>query len=193
MSVKPSGLPAAEALDGTELIVLSQIVSSLLTSVQATTGDLVDLFNPMTTAGDLIVGGTAGAAERLAKGADGKVLGVVAGALAWVERRRKIVALGNITGAVDIDLSSGDIITATLTGNVTLSWVNLPPAGYVADIELRLTQDGTGSRTATWPASGKWPGGSAFVLTPTVGATDIVGLTVDSAAAWIGYPVEAVA
>ena len=42
------------------------------------------LANPMTTAGDIIVGSTDGAPARLAKGADGKVLGVESGAVAWV-------------------------------------------------------------------------------------------------------------
>lgn len=39
--------------------------------------------NPMTTAGDIIIGGTAGAAERLAKGADGQVLTLASGSPAW--------------------------------------------------------------------------------------------------------------
>lgn len=39
--------------------------------------------NPMTTAGDLIRGGTAGAAQRLAIGTDGQVLKVVSGVPAW--------------------------------------------------------------------------------------------------------------
>lgn len=39
--------------------------------------------NPMTTTGDLIIGGTAGAAQRLGVGANGQVLKVVAGAPAW--------------------------------------------------------------------------------------------------------------
>ena len=43
-----------------------------------------DITNPMTTAGDIIVGGADGAPARLAKGADGKVLGVESGAVAWV-------------------------------------------------------------------------------------------------------------
>jgi hypothetical protein len=43
------------------------------------------LTNPMTTAGDLIVGGTSGTPERLAKGANGKVLGVASGAVGWVD------------------------------------------------------------------------------------------------------------
>lgn len=41
------------------------------------------LTNPMTTAGDIIVGGVAGAPARLAKGADGTVLTMVTGAEAW--------------------------------------------------------------------------------------------------------------
>ncbi len=39
--------------------------------------------NPMTTAEDIIKGGSAGAPTRLAKGADGTVLGVVAGVVGW--------------------------------------------------------------------------------------------------------------
>lgn len=39
--------------------------------------------NPMTTAGDLIVGGSSGTPTRLAKGTDGQVLTMVTGAEAW--------------------------------------------------------------------------------------------------------------
>lgn len=41
--------------------------------------------NPMTTAGDLIVGGVSGAPERLAVGSDGQILKVVSGAPAFVD------------------------------------------------------------------------------------------------------------
>lgn len=41
--------------------------------------------NPMTTAGDLIVGGVAGAPARLAVGSDGQILKVVSGAPAYVD------------------------------------------------------------------------------------------------------------
>ncbi len=40
--------------------------------------------NPMTTAGDMIVGGASGTPARLAKGSDGTVLTMVSGAEAWV-------------------------------------------------------------------------------------------------------------
>lgn len=41
--------------------------------------------NPMTTAGDIIVGGASGAPGRLAKGTDGKVLTMVSGGVAWAD------------------------------------------------------------------------------------------------------------
>ena len=42
---------------------------------------------------------------------------------------------------------------------------------------LKLVQDATGSRTATWPATVKWPGGTAPTLTTTAATgTDIISL-----------------
>lgn len=105
---------------------------------------------------------------------------------------RTVTALGNITGAVTVPLAPGTIYTATLTGNVTFTWSAAPASGFVADIELRLTQDSTGSRTVSWPANGKWPGASPFVLSTAPSAMDIVGVAADSSSNWIGYPVEAV-
>ena len=43
----------------------------------------VGMTNPMTTAGDIIVGGSSGAPTRLAKGTDGQVLTMVSGDVAW--------------------------------------------------------------------------------------------------------------
>ena len=46
---------------------------------------------------------------------------------------------------------------------------------------LTLIQDGTGSRTITWPATVKWPGGTAPTLTTTANARDKVALDWDGA------------
>lgn len=54
--------------------------------------------NPMTTAGDLIVGGTDGAPTRLAKGADGKVLKMVSGAVTWADESGGGGGGGDFTG-----------------------------------------------------------------------------------------------
>ena len=55
--------------------------SSLLGSGNLTTP--VGMTNPMTTAGDIIVGAASGVPARLAKGTDGQALKMVAGAQAW--------------------------------------------------------------------------------------------------------------
>jgi len=44
---------------------------------------------------------------------------------------------------------------------------------------LTLIQDGTGSRTVTWPATVKWPSGTAPTLTTTANARDKVALDWD--------------
>lgn len=61
----------------------------------------------------------------------------------------------------------------TLGGNRTIacSSVTLGQA-----IKLRLIQDGTGSRTVTWPANIYWPGGVAPTLTTTANRWDVIVL-----------------
>lgn len=74
---KISDLAAATIpLDGTEVMELE---SSTGISGKCTTQDLVDLSNPMTATGDVIIGGTDGAPTRLAQGNDGDRLGVEGG------------------------------------------------------------------------------------------------------------------
>jgi len=47
------------------------------------------------------------------------------------------------------------------------------------NILLVLIQDGTGSRTATWPGTVKWPGGSAPTLSTAASSVDIVSFYFD--------------
>jgi hypothetical protein len=86
-------------------------------------------------------------------------------------------AVGNSGTALTIDASStsGWVKTITLTGNCTFTLTGAA-AGRATTLELVLTQDGTGSRTVTWPAAVKWAGG-APTLTTTANATDRVVMT----------------
>jgi len=70
----------------------------------------------------------------------------------------------NSGSAYTIDLDNGTIQFITLTDDCTFTFPS-PTAGK--SFSLFLIQDGTGSRTATWPASVKWP----YSLTPTLTAT----------------------
>lgn len=82
---------------------------------------------------------------------------------------------------ITVDFSLGNKFTVTLGGNRTIAFSN-DVAGQV--IAIRLKQDGTGSRTITWPAGISWAGGSAPTLTATANKADwimIVPTTAGSA------------
>jgi hypothetical protein len=81
------------------------------------------------------------------------------------------IANGNSGTAATINWQTGQKQTITLTGNVTFTFG--APLG-VGNFLLRLVQDGTGSRTASWPGTVKWVGGAAPTLSTAAGAVDIV-------------------
>ena len=98
-------------------------------------------------------------------------------------------AVANATsGATDtIDLEDGNVHNVTLTANCTFTFSNPPASGTSGSFTLFLNQDGTGSRTATWPGSVKWAGGTAPTLTTTASRTDIlVFTTIDAGTIWYG-------
>lgn len=71
----------------------------------------------------------------------------------------------------DVDWNNGQKQTVILGGDQTCTFT--APAG-VGNFLFRVVQDGTGSRTLTWPASVKWPGGTAPTLSSGANAEDIV-------------------
>ena len=73
---------------------------------------------------------------------------------------------------VTLDQSAGANHKVTLGGNRTLALTN-PTVGQ--SVMLRAIQDATGSRTLTYPASIKWPGGTAPTLTTTASQSDWLG------------------
>lgn len=77
-SFTPSAHKTSHEFGGTDAITIAQSqVTDLTTNLAA------KVTNPMTAAGDLIVGGTSGAPARLAKGIDGQVLSLASGTPAW--------------------------------------------------------------------------------------------------------------
>lgn len=85
--------------------------------------------------------------------------------------------VGNSSTAKTINWSDSNVQGVTMTGNATFSFSNPVGGGRYT---LLLRQDPTGSRTASWPASVKWPGGIAPVLTATVGRLDKIEFVYDS-------------
>lgn len=92
------------------------------------------------------------------------------------------VATANTGTAYTIDLAGGSVQILTLTGNCTFTF---PTATAGRSFILFLKQDGTGSRTATWPAAVKWPGGTAPTITSTASKADKYVFTADGTN-WVG-------
>ena len=68
---------------------------------------------------------------------------------------------GNSGTAYTANWNNGQRHSVTMTGNCTFTFSNPVNGGVYF---LILTQDATGSRTATWPAAVSWPGGTAPTL-----------------------------
>ncbi len=80
------------------------------------------------------------------------------------------------TVAVDFSVSVNNQVT--FAGNRTFTFSN-PETGQIYCI--KIIQDGTGSRTATWPSTVVWAGGSAPTLTTTAAYNDMIYLMYDGA------------
>ena len=133
------------------------------------------------TDGQLLIGNTTG--NTLAKATLTAGTGVLitngAGAITIEGTNSSLSALGNVTGSTNIDFTKG-VVTATLTGNTTFVFTNVPTSGTVASVTLIVKQDATGGRTVTWPASSDYPGGVIPPATTTANAVDIWSLfTID--------------
>lgn len=85
--------------------------------------------------------------------------------------RENLYAQGNVTGATTFNRANGGTITATLTGSITVTLTSGVALGDI--LRLILTQDATGSRTATWPSNFKKAGGT-LTLTTTANAVDTI-------------------
>ena len=78
--------------------------------------------------------------------------------------------LGNATGTIVLDLNENANFSITLTGNITLANPTSLTAGTSGSIFL--TQDGTGSRTASFGNSFDFIGGTAPTLTTAASSVD---------------------
>lgn len=87
----------------------------------------------------------------------------------------------NTGTAYTIALTDGTLQILTLTGNCTFTFPT-PTAGR--SFIMFLKQDATGSRTATWPSSVKWPNSISPTLTTTASKGDKFVFTADGTYWW---------
>jgi len=89
-------------------------------------------------------------------------------------------------GTQDIDLTAGNVVTATVdTSANTFTFSNPSASGKSCSFTLILTNGG--SQTVNWPGTVDWAGGSAPSLTSS-GVDVLTFFTVDAGTIWYGFP-----
>jgi hypothetical protein len=99
-----------------------------------------------------------------------------------------VTALGNTGTAINLDVTSGNVFTATLTGNATIT-LRYPVATGSSSFTLILTNGSGGPYTVAWAGGTfKFPGGAASLSrTTTAGAIDVwFFFTPDGGTTWYG-------
>lgn len=92
-------------------------------------------------------------------------------------------ATANTGATYTIDLTNGSLQVLTLTASCTYTFPT-PVAGK--SFMLVQKQNGTGGWSVTWPASVKWPGGTAPTITSTASKTDKFVFTAIDGSSWLG-------
>jgi hypothetical protein len=99
-----------------------------------------------------------------------------------------VTALGNTSTAINIDVTSGGVFTATLNGSCTFT-LRYPVATGASSFTLVLTNDATPNRTVAWAGGTfRFPGGAA-ALTRTTAASGVdvwVFFTPNGGTTWYG-------
>ena len=155
-------------LDSTEIAVLDGITAStaelnLLTGVTVTLADITATASEL----NLLDGATFATAAEYRFGAQSKkILGAKE-----VWESGAVVPLTD-GASIALNMTTGFNFSVTLGGNRTLANPNSPKVGQTGFI--RVTQDGTGSRTLTLSSSYVTPNGSELTLTTTPGAVDVL-------------------
>lgn len=87
-------------------------------------------------------------------------------------------------GASNLDLSTANVFTRTITTATTLTVSNTPSTGTAYSFVLDLTNGGAG--VITWWTGMKWAGGTAPTL--TAAGRDMLGfITHDGGTTWSGF------
>ena len=88
------------------------------------------------------------------------------------------------SGAVTIDLDTGNNFSTAMAGAVTYTFSNPAASGRVSSFTLKVVNNGS---AITWPASVDWPAGTAPTLSAS-GATDVFTFfTHNGGTTWYGF------
>ena len=124
--------------------------------------------------GDMTLGGGIACADE------------VIGRPRFTDYAETVNAIGGTGGGTqDIDLESGNVVTATVdTSTNTFTFSNPPATGKSGSFTLILTNGG--SQTVNWPNSVDWKDGTDPTLTSS-GVDILTFMTVDAGTIWYGF------
>jgi hypothetical protein len=105
------------------------------------------LTNPMTGTGDMIIGGVAGAPQRLAAGVAGEFLGLVSGSPAWADTGMWWNAADGGLLAQNFDPTGAPSTIALTAGTVYLSRINIRAGMTVNNVWYAINTVGAGAST----------------------------------------------
>ena len=125
-------------------------------------------------ANNVVVGGGAGAAPSSTNLLSIAAAVTTGNYIQGIGYADTVTALGNTGTAINLDVTSGGVFSATLNGNATIT-LRYPVATGASSFTLILTNDATPGRTVAW-AGGTFlfPGGAAALSrTTTANAVDV--------------------
>ena len=124
--------------------------------------------------GDMTLGGGIACADE------------VIGRPRFTDYAETVNAIGGTGGGTqDIDVTAGNVVTATVdTSTNTFTFSNPSATGRACSFTLLLTNGG--SQTVNWPSSVDWAGGDAPSLTSS-GIDILTFTTVDAGTIWYGF------
>jgi len=162
-------------------------VTTAIGNAVNTTGGLVTQSGTLTSNNILLGGGasTAISSSNLLAVAAAVTTGNYIRSIGYADT---VTALGNTGTAINLDVTSGGVFTATLTGSATIT-LRYPVATGSSSFTLILTNDGTAGRTVAWAGgSFVFPGGAASLSrTTTANAVDVwVFFTPNGGTTWYG-------
>ena len=173
-----NAVTTGKILDGT--IVAGDLANLAVTDAKLATGiDAVKLADGTVTNTELQYINTVSSnvqSQINAKGVGDALLGT---AQNWTAGQRGEITALTSAATVTIDMADSNHFSCTMAHNITFANPTNITAGQTGSIFL--TQDGTGSRTASWGGYWDWAAGTAPTLTTTAAAVDRIDYVVRSA------------